>query len=103
MSTLLDFDKLFVTRNYVGKPVRRNEDEKFVKGEAVYVDDINMDCAHVAILRSIFPHARLKKVDTSKAEALKGVLAVVTGPEEVAQTKSVPPRAIAKQIGRAHV
>lgn len=98
MTTLLDFDKLFVTRNYVGKPVRRNEDEKFVKGEAVYVDDINMDCAHVAILRSIFPHARLKKVDTSKAEALKGVLAVVTGPEVVAQTKSVPPRAIAKPL-----
>ncbi len=40
MTTLLDFDKLFVTRNYVGKPQRRNEDEKFVKGEAVYVDDV---------------------------------------------------------------
>ena len=98
MTTLLDYDKLFVTRNYVGKPIRRNEDEKFVKGEAVYVDDIDMDCAHVAILRSIFPHARLKKIDTSKAEALKGVLAVITGPEVVAQTKSVPPRAIAKPL-----
>lgn len=98
MTTLMDFDKLFVTHDWVGKPVRRNEDEKFVKGEAVYVDDIDMDCAHVAILRSIFPHARLKKIDTSKAEAMKGVLAVITGPEVVAQTKSVPPRAIAKPL-----
>ena len=70
---MMDFDKLFVTRNWVGKPVRRNEDVKFVKGEAQYVDDLDMDCAHVAILRSIFAHARIKKIDTSRAEALKGV------------------------------
>ena len=77
---MMDFDKLFVTRNWFGKPVRRNEDTKFVKGEALYVDDINMECAHVAILRSIFAHARIKKIDTSRAEALEGVLAVITGP-----------------------
>ena len=91
---MMDFDKLFVTRNYFGKRVRRNEDEKFVRGEALYVDDIDMDSAHVAILRSIFAHARIKKIDTSRAEKLKGVMAVVTGPEVCAQTKPVPPRAI---------
>ena len=93
---MMDFDQLFVTRNWFGKPVRRNEDTKFVKGEAMYVDDLDMDCAHVAILRSIFAHARVKKIDTSRAEALKGVLAVVTGPEVVGQTKTLPPRAINK-------
>jgi len=93
---MMDFDQLFVTRNYFGKPVRRNEDTKFVKGEGVYVDDLNMDCAHVAILRSIFAHARVKKVDTSRAEKLPGVLAVVTGPEVMSQTKPIPPRAITK-------
>ncbi|HWP84517.1 MAG TPA: molybdopterin cofactor-binding domain-containing protein, partial [Terriglobia bacterium] len=93
---MMDFDKLFVTRNWFGKPIRRNEDVKFVKGEAVYGDDVNMDCAHVAILRSIFAHARLKKIDTRRAEQLKGVLAVITGPEVVRQTKPIPPRAITK-------
>jgi 2-furoyl-CoA dehydrogenase large subunit len=93
---MMDFDQLFVTRNWVGKPVRRNEDTKFVKGEATYVDDLDMDCAHVAIVRSIFPHARIKRIDTSEAEALKGVLAVVTGPEIAGQTKPIPPRAITK-------
>ncbi len=93
---MMDFDQLFVTRNYFGKPVRRNEDAKFVKGEATYVDDLDMDCAHVAILRSIFAHARIKKIDTSRAEAMKGVLAVITGPEVAAQTRTVPPRAITK-------
>jgi 2-furoyl-CoA dehydrogenase large subunit len=93
---MLDFDKLFVTRNSFGKPVRRNEDVRFVKGEAAYVDDLNMDCAHVAIVRSIFAHARIKSIDTSRAEALKGVLAVITGEEVAKQTKPIPPRAITK-------
>jgi len=93
---MMDFDQLFVTRNWFGKPIRRNEDTKFVKGEARYVDDLDMDCAHVAIFRSIFAHARIKKIDTSRAEKLKGVLAVITGPEVMGQTKSIPPRAITK-------
>ena len=87
---------MFVTRNWVGKPVRRNEDVRFIKGEASYVDDLDMNCAHVAILRSIFAHARIKKVDTCRAAALKGVLAVITGPEVAKQTKPIPPRAITK-------
>ncbi len=91
---MLDFDKLFVTRDWVGKPIRRNEDVKFVKGEAVYVDDLDMECAHVAIIRSIFAHAKIKSIDTSKTEAMKGVLAVITGPEVAAQTQPIPPRAI---------
>ena len=61
---MLDLDRLFVTRNWFGKAVRRNEDARFVKGEATYVDGLDMDCAHVAILRSIFPHARIKRIDT---------------------------------------
>ncbi|MBI2817134.1 MAG: xanthine dehydrogenase family protein molybdopterin-binding subunit [Acidobacteria bacterium] len=93
---MMDFDKLFVTRDWFGKPVRRNEDVKFVKGEATYVDDIDMNCAHVAFLRSIFAHARLKKIDTSRAEALKGVLAVITGPEVAEVTKPLPARAITR-------
>ena len=93
---MMDFDQLFVTRNWFGKSVRRNEDTKFVKGEATYVDDLDMDCAHVAILRSIFAHARIKKIDTSRAEQLKGVLAVITGPEVMAQTQPIPPRAITR-------
>src|SRR3990172_11540030 len=93
---MMDFDQLFVTRNWVGKPVRRNEDVRFVKGEGRYVDDLAMDCAQVAILRSIFAHARVKRIDTSRAAAMKGVLAVVTGPEVAGQTKPIPPRAITR-------
>ena len=92
----MDFDQLFATRNWIGKSVRRNEDVRFVKGEGVYVDDLNMDCAHVAFLRSVFAHARIKRVDTSRAEALKGVLAVITGAEVARNTEPLVPRAITK-------
>src|SRR5205809_836441 len=93
---MMDFDKLFVTRNWFGKPIRRSEDVRFVTGEATYVDDLDMDCAHVAILRSVFAHARIKKINTSRAAAMKGVLAVIAGPEVAQHTKPIPPRAITK-------
>ena len=91
---MINSDEIFVTRNWVGKPVRRDEDIRLVKGKATYVDDLDMDCAHVAILRSAYAHARITKIDTSRAQALKGFMAVVTGPEAAQQTKPIVPRAI---------
>ncbi len=91
---MMNLDEIFVTRNWVGKPVRRDEDIRLIKGEGAYVDDLDMDCAHVAFLRSVYAHARITKIDTSKAEALKGVIAVVSGPEVAKQTKPIVARAI---------
>ncbi len=91
---MLDLNEILITKNWVGKPVRREEDLRLVKGEGQYVDDLPMDCYHVAFVRSPYAHARLKKIDTSKAEALPGVLAVITGPEVASQTNPVVPRAI---------
>ncbi len=99
---MLNFDEIFVTRNYFGKPVRRNADTRFVKGEGSYVDDLNMDCVYAGFVRSPHAHARLGRIDTSKAEALKGVLAVMTGPEVAAVTQPVGARAITRPA-RQHV
>ncbi|MBI4294505.1 MAG: xanthine dehydrogenase family protein molybdopterin-binding subunit [Betaproteobacteria bacterium] len=99
---MLNFDEIFVTRNYFGKPVRRNADTRFVKGEGSYVDDLNMDCVYAGFVRSPHPHAKLGRIDTSKAEALKGVLAVMTGPEVAAVTKPIGSRAITRPT-RQHV
>ena len=99
---MLNFDEIFVTRNYFGKPVRRNADTRFVKGEGSYTDDLQMDCVYAGYVRSPHPHARLGKIDTSKAEALKGVLAVMTGPEVAAVTQPVGARAITRPA-RQHV
>ncbi len=58
------------------------ESNKKVTGSAEYADDIRMkNTLHCKILRSIFPHARIINIDTSAAEKLAGVHAVVTGKE----------------------
>src|SRR6202021_2416954 len=48
----------------VGKPVRRKEDERFLRGRGEYVGDIRLDNMHeVAFVRSPVAHARLTRVD----------------------------------------
>ncbi len=51
-----------------------------VTGEAKYLDDLKLPgMAHVAILRSPYAHARIKGIDTTRAAAAPGVVAVYTG------------------------
>ena len=64
----------------VGKsPIRLDALEK-VTGEAEYCTDIKVPgMVYAKVLRSPFPHARIISIDTSKAENLPGVRAVITG------------------------
>jgi len=65
---------------YVGKRVTRVDGLPKVTGEAKYYDDIALHGLLIGkILRSPFPHARIKRIDTTKAEQLPGVKAVLTG------------------------
>ena len=65
---------------WLGRSVKRKEDDRFIQGRGNYVDDINLPgMLHMAVLRSPFAHARIRSIDTSRAEALPGVVAVVTG------------------------
>ncbi|MCK9460474.1 MAG: molybdopterin-dependent oxidoreductase [Proteobacteria bacterium] len=51
-------------------------------GRAVYVDDITRpDMLHAALLQSPVAHGRIKRLDTSRAAALPGVVAIVTAAE----------------------
>ena len=60
--------------------MKRVEDQRFVRGQGNYVDDVNLPgMLHSAILRSPYAHARILSNDTSAAEALPGVHAVITG------------------------
>lgn len=62
-----------------GSRVNRLEDPALLTGRGKYVDDIKLrDMVHGAFLRSPFPHARLKSIDTSAALAMEGVIAVYT-------------------------
>jgi len=53
--------------------------ERMVTGAQQYGDDLGMDgMLHGKILWSAYPHARILSIDTSQAEAMPGVVAVVT-------------------------
>jgi CO/xanthine dehydrogenase Mo-binding subunit len=63
----------------VGKPEPRADGAEKVNGKALYTVDVTLPgMAHGKILRSPFAHARLVRVDASKAEKLPGVFAVIT-------------------------
>ena len=65
---------------YVGSPVLRTEDFRFLTGRAQYLDDIVLPgMLHAAFARSPYAHARLVGIDASLAEELPGVHAVFTG------------------------
>jgi len=64
----------------IGHRVRRKEDDRLIRGKGTFIDDVKLPgMLHMAILRSPFAHAKINGIDTSKASALPGVIAVVTG------------------------
>src|ERR1700685_4450618 len=64
----------------IGQPVPRFEDPRLVKGGGRYVADMTFPGTVFGyVLRSPHAHARIKSIDTAKAKAAPGVLAVLTG------------------------
>ena len=64
----------------LGHSVKRFEDDRFIRGKGNYVEDVKLPgMLHMAILRSPFAHAKINGIDTSRATAVPGVVAVVTG------------------------
>lgn len=64
----------------IGARVRRKEDARFLTGHGTYTDDINRpNQTYAHILRSPHAHAKIKKIDTSKAKKAPGVVAIFTG------------------------
>ncbi len=73
---------------YIGKPIKRIEDDRFLKGLGKYTDDIKLPgMTYAYILRSPYAHAKINGIDIAAAKAHPGVLAVYVGsdiPEAVA-------------------
>ena len=70
----------------IGQSVRRVEDQRFITGRGRYVDDIDLphQC-YGAVIYSPHAHARIRRVNASKAKAAPGVLAVLTGADAAAE------------------
>lgn len=70
-----------VTENYryIGKETPRMDGLEIVTGKSVFLDDIKFHNVLIGkVLRSTYPHAVIKKIDTAKAEQVKGVKAIIT-------------------------
>jgi carbon-monoxide dehydrogenase large subunit len=91
----------------VGARIHRREDPRLVTGNGRYVDDhTRARTAHLAVVRSPLPHARIRALDIGAARSAPGVLAVYThadiapviagampvAPAFVAEKKTVPDR-----------
>jgi len=64
----------------LGKPLPKKDALQKAAGRAEYADDLSFPgMLHGKLLRSPFAHARITRIDTTKALALPGVRAVVTG------------------------
>src|SRR5215467_530660 len=67
---------------YIGAPIKRVEDLRFLRGNGEYVADLaRQGMLHAAVLRSPVAHGRIRAIDTQPALAIGGVHAVITAAE----------------------
>lgn len=77
--------------DWVGRSFKRKEDHRLTTGKGQYLADIAAPgMTHLVFHRSTHAHALIKKVDTSKAAKMPGVLAVITGAELKGQILGFP-------------
>jgi carbon-monoxide dehydrogenase large subunit len=68
-----------LVNRYIGAPIERVEDLRFLRGRGEYVADLVREgMLHAAILRSPVAHGRIRTLDTEPALAICGVHAVIT-------------------------
>ena len=82
-----------VTKNkqsegWVGKSLPRKEENRLLRGRGKFADDIKLrEMLYLRFVRSPYAHAKIVSVDASAAEALPGVVCVLTGAEIAKQTQ----------------
>lgn len=78
--------------NGIGKSMRRLEDVRLLQGQGTFMDDLNPlpHIHYAAILRSPYPHARIKAIRLDKAANMPGVKGVITGADVAALSRPFP-------------
>ena len=67
-----------MTTKLFGEKVKRVEDDRLLRGQGQYVDDLLPEALHAAVLRSPHAHARIGNIDVDPVLDLEGVVAVYT-------------------------
>src|ERR1700732_3565797 len=77
---------------FIGSPIERLEDLRFLTGRGQYTDDLaGESMLHAAILRSSVAHGRIRSIDTTAALARPGVHAVITA-ADIGEIPTIPLR-----------
>src|SRR5437870_10840418 len=81
------------TNAFVGSPVERIEDLRFLRGRGQYIDDLTREgLLHAVILRSSVAHGRIRAIDAAAARARPGVHAVITAADIGEAVPKIPMR-----------
>ena len=76
---------------YVGAPIERVEDLRFLRGRGCYVDDLARDDQwHAVMVRSAVAHGTIRGIDVTAARAMPGVRAVITAADLGAAIPVIP-------------
>lgn len=76
---------------YIGAPVERVEDLRFLRGRGEYIADVVRPGQwHMAVLRSGIAHGDIRSIDTTRAATMPGVHAVLTGRDIEAPVPRIP-------------
>ena len=82
-----------IANRYIGSPVERVEDRRFLRGKGTYVADLSRPgLLHAAILRSSVAHGRIRSIDAAAALALPGVHAVISAAQIGSPVPRIPIR-----------
>ena len=80
-----------MTTKVFGSRIKRREDPRMITGQGNYVDDIKLvGMLHMFLVRSPHAHANIRGIDSSRAKALEGVVAIFTGEEFKEHLGSLP-------------
>ena len=82
--------------DFIGQSIRRKEDVRFLTGAGQYTDDVNPpQHTHAYFLRSPHAHAKIRKIDTSKAKVAPGVVSITSA----RRVRGLSPRALLPGFG----
>jgi carbon-monoxide dehydrogenase large subunit len=84
---------------WFGAKFNRKEDHRLTTGRGRYIADIAAPgTLHLVFVRSQVAHARIKHIDTSRAKAMSGVVAVITGDDIKERIAPLPQAVVVPNI-----
>jgi carbon-monoxide dehydrogenase large subunit len=93
-----------VTGQHIGARYKGLNNRELAAGAGTFVNDVQLpNMTYLAILRSTQAHARIVSIDTSQAEALDGVVYVMTGREALEVFNPIPEGWNTGEVGAKHV